>query len=149
MIKATVIECMLCGHRHFKVKAKYEQKLIAQCESCGSSVEIRRGALCTVGGFKPGELQQRTTGFVQPEVQVEKPEKEKKENPFVSLSMRMLPEQREVVRHALKVMREIQGIKGRSWHGTAIELICADFLSGVGFRRAVMEVHENDEPAEG
>ena len=104
---------------------------------------MKRGAIATIEGFRPGELQQRQTEFVQPEVQQEK--KKKKESPFVSISIRLLPDQKAVVRQALEAMKEIQGIEGRSWHGTAIELICADFLAGVGFKRAILEAQNAKE----
>jgi hypothetical protein len=51
--------------------------------------------------------------------------------PFVTLSLRMLRSQRDdVVLPALEAMRDERGMVGRSWKGTSLEYICADFLAG-------------------
>jgi len=131
--KLTVLACTTCGQGlEFEVKDR-RRSVLAGCRGCGASVKIADGAVATVEvDLTDAEVSAAVSKAVEPSQGTPSPAMAKRgATRWRFLRFRVTDQQRVVVHKAMRAIKELRGLDGRSYHGTALELIAADLLSGI------------------
>lgn len=108
--------CRGCGDR-LKPTGSRAGRLVVSCKGCHNSYtvecDIEMGDVLYVADAMPQELE--AVGHVA-------------EDPWVFVTERVTVSQRDIIRTAIQIVKDELGPSTRS--GRALELICADFISG-------------------
>jgi len=124
---STVLVCNACQNTSFEVKGD-EKTLLLACKSCGTTVKVKDGGIAEAPRF---ELQSPELATFAHEKPLPNLKGNSEKGPWYAVNFRVPAAVRSIIRAALLVAKASQGIDGRSYAGTAMGYICADFLSGV------------------
>jgi hypothetical protein len=126
-----------CGEVRYTVGKRTKTAVGIECQACGTKSSVK-------GNVAPVRVGEAEVAFavkekvVRPDPDAGKPKDDKPtlgDQGYRTLRFKINEDQDKVVRRALDAVRvmnfEGEAYKSQQWQGTALEQICADFLSGV------------------
>ncbi len=130
MGSSTVIVCNSCKNTSFEIKSD-EKDMFLSCRSCGTDVTLKKGGVIDAPRFTLDDDAFELVRFaIMPVKTPNSKPVTKTDKPMVAINMSVPQSTRELVRAGLEIARAEMGIEGRSFGGTALGYVFADYIAG-------------------